>query len=54
MGCIFMLAARVASVYFRVEYANELDMPILAPGVFKYAVYVRRTTGVTLPLIKQG
>ena len=50
------MAARGASVYFRVEYANELDTPIheLAPGVLKYAVYVRCTTGVTLPLIKQG
>ena len=28
LECIFTLAARGASVDLRVEYANELDMPI--------------------------
>ena len=51
LGCIFTLAARSASVDLCVEYVNELDTLIHERTYARYAIYVRLTSGVTLPLL---
>ena len=54
LGCIFTLAARGASVDLRVDYVNELDTPIHGSTCARYVVYVRLTSGVTLPLVYEA
>ena len=52
--CIFTLAARGVYVDLRVVYANDLDTPIHERTCARYAVYVRRFSGVKINHQKDG
>ena len=54
LGCIFTLAAMGASIDLRLKYVNELDTLIRKRTCARYAVYVRHTSGVKLPLLYEA